>query len=292
MRDRLREGVQVVIDEAHLDPVQDGSRDDAAVVAKIDQTEITWGEFRPVLAKPVEHVTVESRVAVLNDEIDHRIMLQKARAAGLENDPGFQAQLNEYKKVHLITMHRAGIDAQLEPTDDEIRAYFEQHRDGITIPEARKIQMVVMATKEDAEQLKQQIDSGEITIYEAARDYSIDPNAKKTLGEMGWVQHGTGFPELDALTFSLPLNEVGGPVESPAGWHLVKVQEIRKAAFADISDADTWRKAKRMLLEERLNEYTANLRKTRYKVEVYNDVLNRLLEQETGQPAAAQAGKS
>jgi parvulin-like peptidyl-prolyl isomerase len=292
LRDRLREGIEVVIDEAQLDPAQDSSRDDAAVVAKFDQTAITWGEFRPVLAKPVEHVTVESRVAVLNDEIDHRIMLQKARAAGLENDPGFQAQLNEYKKVHLITMHRAGVDAQLEPTDDEIQSYFEQHRDGITIPEARKIQMVVMATKEDAEQLKQQIDSGEITIYEAARDYSIDPNAKKSLGEMGWVQHGTGFPELDALTFSLALNEVGGPVESPAGWHLVKVQEIRKAAFADISDADTWRKAKRMLLEERLNEYTANLRKTRYKVEVYNDVLNRLLEQETGQPAAGQAGKS
>jgi len=292
MRVRLREGVQVDIDEAQLDPAQDGSRDAAAVVAKFDQTEITWGEFRPVLATPVEHLTVESRVAVLNDEIDHHIMLQKARAAGLENDPGFQAQLNEYKKVHLITMHRAEIDAQLEPTDEEIRAYYEEHRDRITIPEARKIQMVVMATKEDAEQVKQQIDSGEITIYEAARDYSIDPNAKKTLGEMGWVEHGTGFPELDALTFSMPLNEIGGPVESPAGWHLIKVLELRKPGFTDISQADTWRKTQRMLLQERMGEYTANLRKNRYKVEVYNDVLNRLLEQESGQPAAEQAEKS
>jgi len=294
-RERLREGINVVIDDAQLDPAQDGSRDDAAVVARVDQAAITWGEFRPVLATPVEPGTLEGRVAALNDEIDRRIMLQKAQAAGLEKDPRFQAKLNEYKKVHLITLYRARLSGELEPTDDEIRAYFEKHRDRITIPEARKIQMVVMTAKEDAEKVKQQIESGEITIYEAARDYSIDPNAKKTLGEMGWVEHGTGFPELDALTFSLPLNEIGGPVESPAGWHLVKVLEIRKPAFTDISQKDTWQKTRRMMFKERMDEYTVSLRKNRYKVQVYNEVLNRLLEEEAGQsPAqpAAQAEKS
>jgi parvulin-like peptidyl-prolyl isomerase len=291
LRDRLREGSQVVIDEGQLDPAQDGNRDDAAVVARVDQVAITWGEARPVLATSKETGTLEGRVAALNDDIDRRLMLQKARAAGLENDPGFQERLNEFRKVHLINMHRARLAGELEPTDDEIRAYFKEHRDRIVIPEARKIQMVVMPAKEDAEKVKQQIESGEITIYEAARDNSIDPNAKKTLGEMGWVEQGTGFPELDALTFSLSLNELGGPVESPAGWHLVKILEIRKAAFTDISQADTWRKTRRMMIKERMDEYTADLRKNRYKVEVYNDVLNRLLEEEAGQapeqPAAA-----
>jgi parvulin-like peptidyl-prolyl isomerase len=149
-----------------------------------------------------------------------------------------------------------------------------------------------MMAKEDAERVKQQIESGEITIYEAARDYSVDPNAKKTLGEMGWVEHGTGFPELDALTFSLSLNEIGGPVESPAGWHLVKVLEIRKPSFTDISQRDTWQKTRRMMLKERQDEYTANLRKNTYKVEVYNQVLNQLLEEEAGQPQAQPAAQA
>jgi parvulin-like peptidyl-prolyl isomerase len=291
-RERLREGIQVVIDEAQLDPAQDSNRDDAAVVARIDQTAITWGEFGPVLAAPVEPGSVEGRVEALNDEIDRRIMLQKARVAGFEKDIGFQARLNEYRKVHLITMYRARLTEELEPTDDEIRAYFKEHQAQITIPEARKIQMVVMMAKEDAERVKQQIESGEITIYEAARDYSVDPNAKKTLGEMGWVEHGTGFPELDALTFSLSLNEIGGPVESPAGWHLVKVLEIRKPSFTDISQRDTWQKTRRMMLKERQDEYTANLRKNTYKVEVYNQVLNQLLEEEAGQPQAQPAAQA
>jgi parvulin-like peptidyl-prolyl isomerase len=100
---------------------------------------------------------------------------------------------------------------------------------------------------------------------------------------MGWVKQGTGFPELDQLTFSLPLNEIGGPVESPGGWHLVKVQEIRKAESTNISEADTWRKTRRMIIQERMNAYTANLRKNRYKVEFYEDVFTRLLEEEAGQ---------
>jgi hypothetical protein len=48
-----------------------------------------------------------------------------------------------------------------------------------------------------------------------------------------------------------------------------------------------------MLVKQRLDEYTANLRETVYPVTVYNDVLSRLLEAdmrpaaETAQPPAA-----
>ena len=50
----------------------------------------------------------------------------------------------------------------------------------------------------------------QLMIRQAARDFSIDPNAKQTLGEMGWVVKGTGFPELDKETFSLEPDMMGG----------------------------------------------------------------------------------
>jgi len=285
-RGRLRKGIEVSIDEAQLDPSQDGDRASAAVVARVGQEEITWGEVRTTLVTPKDTGTVEPRVALLNDFIDRRIMLKKARAAKLEDDPHFQERLNEFRKLRLINMHRGALIEELEPTDDEIRAYYKENRDKIAVPETRKVQMVVMLVKEDAERVRQQIESGEITIYEAAKEFSIDPRAKHTLGEMGWVSRGTGFPELDELTFSLPLNAIGGPVESPAGWHLVKVLEISEAAASNISEADTWRKTRRKMIQERMSAYTANLRKNHYKVELYDDVLNQLLEEEMGQVPA------
>jgi peptidyl-prolyl cis-trans isomerase C len=283
LRERLRDGIEVVIDEAQLDPAQDMNRETDTVVASVDKEAITWGEIRGLLFNPQGEASVENRVAGLNDFIDRRIMLQKARAANLEADPKFQERLNEFRKLRLVSMHRGQLVAELEPTDDEVRAYYKEHRDSIFIPEARKVQMVVMPVKEDADQVKQQIEAGEITMYEAAQEFSIDPNARQTLGEIGWVEQGTGFPELDELTFSVPLNTIGGPVESPAGWHLVKVLEIREAGYTNISQAETWRMTRRMMIKERMNEYTADLRKNRYKVELYKDVLNRVLEEEMGQ---------
>lgn len=279
LRARLREGIQVTIDEARVDPGDDADRQDGDVLATLGDESLTWGDVKGPLTFN-RTSTRAQRLDALNQFIDQRIMVNKARAAGVEQDPVYRERINEYRKVRLVSMHRDRLLEEMAPTDDEIRAYYEKHRDEISKKEARRIQMVVMQVKEDAERVKQEIESGKMTFFEAARDFSIDPNAKLTLGEMGWVEKGSGFPELDALAFSLQLNELGGPVESPAGWHLVKVLEIREAAHTNISQADTWRITRRMLIKERMDDYTANLRKNKYPVQVYNDVFNRILENE------------
>ena len=65
------------------------------------------------------------------------------------------------------------------------------------MPEARKVQMVVVRSEQGASEPKGKIKSGEMTMYQAARDHSIDPGAKRNLGEIGWVTPGEGQPALD-----------------------------------------------------------------------------------------------
>jgi parvulin-like peptidyl-prolyl isomerase len=49
-------------------------------------------------------------------------------------------------------------------------------------------------------------------------------------GRLGWVTKGmTGFPELEEVIFALKPGEVGGLVESPYSYHIVKVLETRPA---------------------------------------------------------------
>jgi parvulin-like peptidyl-prolyl isomerase len=43
-------------------------------------------------------------------------------------------------------------------------------------------------------------------------------------------------PKLDAFTFALESDAFGGPVESPAGWHLVKVTDVRDAHNTDFEE--------------------------------------------------------
>jgi peptidyl-prolyl cis-trans isomerase C len=286
MRQRLREGIEVTVREEALDPDDDAKRKGETVVATVDGSDVTWSEVGAALAIAP---TLNKRVEILQRVIDDRLMVKKAKEVGLDNDPIYLARANQFKKVHLVTLYRNQLVDDFAPSKEEVRAYFEANKERISSPEERKIQMVVLKSRDEAEKIKRQIDSGEITIFQAARDHSIDPNAKKTLGEMGWVSKGTGFPELDKLTFSLPPGTLGGPVESPAGWHLVKVLEVSPAQNTDVNDAATFKATRRLLIKQRLDDYTTELRKHSFKVEVYQDVINRIMQDEANAPTTAPA---
>ena len=282
LRERVRQGVEITIDKEELDPAGDVVRPDSAVVAKVGDRPVTWGDAKGALLAESKRASmsggrldpVEARIGILDDIIDTRVMAEKGRSAGLDQDPAYQARVGEYRKTRLINLYRNQLLQTMEPAEDDIAGYYDQNKDKIAVREERKIQMVVLNTEEEAQDVKRKIESGEITIYEAARDYSIDPQAKHTLGEMGWVAQGSGFPALDEVTFSLQPDELGGPVKSPAGWHLVKVEDLRSAQNANLADSNTHKMTRRNILRDRLDKYVVDLRLNAFKVEVYQDRLN------------------
>jgi len=268
------------VDEKTLNPGKDVKQQDSAVLATVDHDAITWGEVKMLMPASTGTKALKERKEVLEQFIDERIMAKKGLEAGLDRDPVYLARVTEFRKTRLVNIHREQLLKGFTPKDQEVRDYYQKNRDRIIQREGRKVQMIVVKSKNEAEDLKKKIESGKMTIFEAARDYSIDPNVKTTLGEIGWVTQGTGFPDLDKLTFSLKKDRIGGPVESPVGWHLVKVLDIRDALYQDISDKSAWDKTRRILLHEKLDQYTVNLRKEKFSVEVDEDLFNRLIDQE------------
>jgi parvulin-like peptidyl-prolyl isomerase len=288
MRERLRAGTEVSIKQDVLSTDDDAKRSPADVVATIGDRRITWSDVETLMRGADFRATLsafyidndEERLTRLQTYIDAALMVEKARAAGMDKDPEFIKRTAEFRKTRLINIHRASLIKSWQPSDDELKTYFMDHIDSISVPEARKVQMVVVATKEEAEKIKARIESGEITIFQAAQQYSLDPNAKRTLGEMGWVKHGTGYPELDDFTFNLDVDVVGGPVESPAGWHLVKVLDVTDAQYQNFDDPETHKLTLRMYMKDKFDDYVVGLRKNDFKVVVYDDVLTQNFQKE------------
>ena len=146
-RQQLREGVEVSINVTELDPEDDPVRDDAEVIAEIDGQPILWGEVKTRLSHPVAASSVDRRLETLDAMLDRRISIAKARAEGLEQDPDYLRAFNEFRKVRLINRHRGNLVKQLEPSDEEIRAYYQENRNRIWVPEQRKLQVVVLKTR-------------------------------------------------------------------------------------------------------------------------------------------------
>jgi len=294
LRERLREGVEITIDSGVMNPDKDSERSATDVVATIGERSISWGEVEPVMRgadhraglAPFYIDNEDERMKRLQQYIDNELMVSKARAAGMEQTPEFTRRTAEYRKTHLINVHRRGLIKAWQPTDDELQDYYLEHMDRIVAPESRKVQMVVVGSKEEAESIKAQIDNGEITMYQAAQQYSLDPNAKSTLGELGWVTQGTGFKGLDEFTFSLEPEVVGGPIETPAGWHLVRVLDVLDGRYGNIEDEETRTRTLRMYMKDKVNAYVVDLRKHDFEVVVYDDELARQLQQEADMVAA------
>jgi peptidyl-prolyl cis-trans isomerase C len=287
-RARTREDVEVKVREESLGLAGDEQRSDDVVIAEFCTETLRWGDVKDAVVRAGKGATIAdplaseqaARQAALQREIDVRIMAKKARALGLDQDPVYRARVGEYRKTRLINLHRDNLVARMSPSDEELKAYFERNRERIAVPEARKVQMVVLRSQEEAEAIKAKIASGEMTMYVAARDYSIAASAKQDLGEVGWVYRGKVAPALDQVIFSVGPGEVGGPIETTGGWHLVTVQDVQEAMYESLDDAASRRLTTRKLVQDRLDEYTASLRKSDFPVEVYQDVILRLSQQE------------
>jgi parvulin-like peptidyl-prolyl isomerase len=140
--------------------------------------------------------------------------------------------------------------------------------------------MVMLNTEREAQVLKEQIEAGEMTLYQAASGQSVAPDAKQNLGEIGWIGKGKTKPQLDEVIFALQPAEIGGPVEAGGLWHLVSVQDIRDAQYSDLAEEATRKFVQRRYIHEQLDDYVVALRKNDFPVQVYEDELIRLAQQE------------
>src|SRR5690606_10409502 len=65
-----------------------------------------------------------------------------------------------------------------------------------------------------------------------ARRYSNDSTAPQG-GDLGWLSPGTTVPPFEQAMDALAEGEISQPVQSPFGWHLIKVEERRTQDMAD-----------------------------------------------------------
>ena len=91
---------------------------------------------------------------------------------------------------------------------------------------------------------------------------------------------------MNEAIFNLGPGELGGPVESTEGWHLVKVLDVSDAEFDNFEDKETQKLARRRYIHEQLDTYVQDLRKNEFTVEVYEDNLVRLGQKEADYIAA------
>tara|TARA_B100001093_G_scaffold517533_2_gene599351 strand:- start:7779 stop:9089 length:1311 start_codon:yes stop_codon:yes gene_type:complete len=80
--------------------------------------------------------------------------------------------------------------------------------------------------------LREQINGG-ADFGILAKQNSEDSGSSLSGGELGWSAPGLFVPEFEQVMYTIPLNEVSQPFQSPFGWHILQVTARRKQDFSN-----------------------------------------------------------
>ena len=80
---------------------------------------------------------------------------------------------------------------------------------------------ILVDTKEEAEEIKKQIENG-ADFAEMAKKYSKCPSGQKG-GDLGEFSPGQMVKEFDEVVFTEEIGKVHGPVQTQFGFHLIEI---------------------------------------------------------------------
>ncbi len=210
----------------------------------------------------------EIDTAIANIREDNRmseeVLARLLQERGMTQEE-YRREIEDQILLSKLVQHE--IRAKVTPTDEEIDAWFKEHRQDWYRPEKIRIRHLLVPTPSGASTdeietararakalLDQVRDGTDFAALVRAQTPGAAADADQISGEMA---RGELFPALEAAAFALPVGGVSEPVQSPAGFHLVQVAEKTPAYEPKLEDV-------RSSIEQKIVE-----RKTRERYEAW-----------------------
>jgi peptidyl-prolyl cis-trans isomerase D len=144
---------------------------------------------------------------------------------------------------------------------DAIQDYFAKHQSEFAQPaevrashilltvDAKATEEQKLTVKLKVENLRAELQKG-ADFADLARKYSQDPGSAKQGGDLGFFHAGQMVPTFEKAAFAMKVGEISQPVESPFGFHLIKVTGKHDEKKPNLSEV-------RSKITERLQEEKA-----------------------------------
>ncbi len=203
---------------------------DEEVAVLVNGRRIPVAMIEAMMTQRPEGAERPDREMVLEEIIDMEILAQQAELDGLHQRPEIAAELM-LQYTHTLANEWVAEQKRLTANDaEQLRATYEEYLATLPNDEFRASHILV-DDKAKAEALVAELqDSAD--FLELASVNSTEPNAS-----LGWVTSRTATPEIIEALSSLKPGEFNTvPVESDYGFHILRLDESRRAPKPDFDD--------------------------------------------------------
>jgi len=147
------------------------------------------------------------------------------------------------KILRINMLQEAALTDGIEVTDKEIE---ERVKMMATELNAKH---VLVADEETALKVKKELEGG-ADFAKVAKEYSTEPAAKESGGDLGWFGYGKMVKEFWEGAYALEVNAISEPVQSEHGFHIIKVTEKRNIEAKEMTKEEKENLSKEIQLEK------------------------------------------
>ncbi|WP_413699360.1 SurA N-terminal domain-containing protein [Psychromonas sp. KJ10-10] len=163
----------------------------------------------------------------------------------------------EQVSVNYVYLDGSSLAEQVNVTDADVEAFYDTHKSDYQRPERRKVaHILIQGVTDEASQKAQAIltelnDGADFGVL--ALEKSDDTFSAKNNGELDWFEDGVMEEAFNDASFALTAESpLSGVVESPFGYHIIKLIEIEEAQTLPLAEVSE--RVKASLQEEKANE--------------------------------------
>ena len=191
-----------------------------------------------ILTRQIIFELVEQEVAERDLEVDDEALEQARQDLEQQIPPDIIEQFPE-EYLDLISGWNAAalvlqgdLVGSEDVSADAAEQYFEENKE-----EFRQVcaAHILVETEQEAQEVRGQLQGG-ADFATVAKEKSLDTGSAEQGGDLGCAFKSAYQPEFGEAAFSQKPGEIGEPVQTTFGWHIIRVNEFKTPSFDEVAD--------------------------------------------------------
>ena len=215
----------------------------------------------PPVQKEFLNKDERARARLVDNFVMEELFVQEADKSGLTKNPEFVQELDNQRRQLLARLFlKEKVEAQL--TAKSVKDFFGKNKMKYRTDEVRAFHILVK-TKAEADELhpKAAAAKNDEEFQTLAKKHSQDPSVAQNMGDLGFFSRSRMIPEFADAAFKMKKGEVSKPVQTPFGFHIIKLIDTKQGQDAEFDSVEP--RVKNDLRGELTHKLVEDLKKKR-----------------------------
>ncbi|MGF6304853.1 peptidylprolyl isomerase [Paraburkholderia sp. WC7.3d] len=226
------------------------------VIASVGKASVTQADIEALIKplSPDNRLRLAAEPATLDQmvraQLADKSVLAEAKVKGWDRQPQVQAAIENAQREIIVRSYLASVSAPPAdyPSDADIQSAYNQNHAAFTAPRMLRISQLLVATASNADaasidkarrratDLARQAQASGGDFATLAKANSQDKTSAANGGDMGFTPETSLVPEIRQVVGKLKVGDVAGPVQTAAGFHVIKLVDTRPPGLRPLAD--------------------------------------------------------